>query len=502
MGTSLIEPSATIMLMLAFLLAMLAVVSLQAKDSPDAPGFLLAGRNISLIQGALSIAVSWLWAPAIFICSLQAYTKGLPGIFWFTAPNILCFFVFAPVAIRARRLFPAGYTLPECISKRFAGSKRVHLVYLFVYLGYQLGGVSMNALAGGLLLSQLSGLDFRFAAVCMTLVALAYSLIGGLRASVVTDAVQMGLILLFGLILVPWAVHNIGGVSSVARGLGGASGEYQNLLNPWVAFSMGIPMTLGLLAGPFADQMFYQRAMAVNQRVVARTFILGGLIFGIVPIVLSILGFIGADLAARGMIEVRDPQLIGPIVLAYLLPKYALYAFALMAVAALCSTIDSALCAVSSLGSIDYFLRYRNPQAAGRDIVRFSRRCMLSIAVLGTVLTFLNPKLIWLFLIYGSLSSSIFFPTVFSLLSKTVSEAAVFWGVILSLLIGLPLSWHANVNENPYLIVAAALLSAGIGLTACLLSVIRHRLRERTSIAGKPADWSGAEQAQQKVAGL
>src|SRR3989339_1622940 len=66
--------------------------------------FLVADRQVSWWRGAFSIAVSWIWAPAIFIASLQAYTQGIAGAFWFIVPNILCFFVFAPLAIRLRRL--------------------------------------------------------------------------------------------------------------------------------------------------------------------------------------------------------------------------------------------------------------------------------------------------------------------------------------------------------------------------------------------------------------
>ena len=55
--------------------------------------FLVADRQVSWIRGAFSIAVSWIWAPAIFIASLQAYTKGIAGAFWFIAPNIICFFI-------------------------------------------------------------------------------------------------------------------------------------------------------------------------------------------------------------------------------------------------------------------------------------------------------------------------------------------------------------------------------------------------------------------------
>jgi len=59
---------------------MTALVWFKTHAESSADGFLVADRYLSVWHGAFSIAVSWIWASAIFICSLQAYTKGLPGM--------------------------------------------------------------------------------------------------------------------------------------------------------------------------------------------------------------------------------------------------------------------------------------------------------------------------------------------------------------------------------------------------------------------------------------
>ena len=53
--------------------------------------FLVAGRSLGVWLAALSIAASWIWAPALFVASQKAYDQGLPGVFWFTFPNVLSF---------------------------------------------------------------------------------------------------------------------------------------------------------------------------------------------------------------------------------------------------------------------------------------------------------------------------------------------------------------------------------------------------------------------------
>ena len=133
------------------------------------------------------------------------------------------------------------------------------------------------------------------------------------------------------------------------------------------------------------------------------------------------------------------------------------------------STIDSAYCAISSLGTIDIYKKYFNPEAGDKQILSVSRKVMLVMALLGTGIALLQPKLLWVFLIYGALASAGFFPTVLSLYWKKLNKQGVFWAVSLSLIIGLPLSIYANITENVNLIVLASILSVVVGLVTCLI---------------------------------
>src|SRR6266576_42537 len=94
------------LLLLVFGLAMIAITVLGSRTEgfrKTQVGFLAAGRNVPWALGAFSIAVSWIWAPALFVSVQQAYQQGIPGIFWFTFPNILCLFIMAPLALRIRK---------------------------------------------------------------------------------------------------------------------------------------------------------------------------------------------------------------------------------------------------------------------------------------------------------------------------------------------------------------------------------------------------------------
>jgi Na+/proline symporter len=96
-------------------------------------GFLVAGRDVHWWLAAPSIAASWIWAPALFASVQKAYELGLPGIFWFTVPNIFALVVFAWLAPQIRNKIPGGYTLPDWIRHRF-GENRLHRIYMVPYI--------------------------------------------------------------------------------------------------------------------------------------------------------------------------------------------------------------------------------------------------------------------------------------------------------------------------------------------------------------------------------
>src|SRR3989344_1567500 len=257
-------------------------------------GFLVAERNVKWWLGATSIAASWIWAPALFVSVQMAYEKGLPGIFWFTLPNIIALALFMFLAPKIREKLPNGYTLPQWIRYKLK-SEKVHKMYLFPYFFYQLMAVTIQLFAGGGLLYLLTGIPLITAMIIMALIVLIYSFISGLESSIVTDFVQFILIVLGVVIVIPWTLSAVGGFSAVSAGLGGVSGQFRNIFDPGVAFSFGIVTAIGLIAGAISDQQYWQRAFAIQKKNLVPSFVFGAIMFGIVPIALSLLGFLAAN---------------------------------------------------------------------------------------------------------------------------------------------------------------------------------------------------------------
>ncbi|MHC4874801.1 MAG: sodium:solute symporter family transporter, partial [Planctomycetota bacterium] len=407
--------------------------------------FLAADRKIGVWEAAFSIAATWIWAPALFLASQKAYTQGLAGVFWFTVPNVLCLIIFAFFAERVRNLAPEGFTLSAFMRDRH--SKRVQILYLIQMAGLAACSFAVQLLAGGKVIAVLTGIPFSYITISLAVIALSYSLFSGLKASVITDYGQMIIILIVTLIAVPWAISAAGGWGIVYTGMAGASGTFGNLFagdGLKTAWTFGIPVTIGLLAGPFGDQSFWQRAFAIEAGKVKKAFIRSAFIFAIVPVTLSLLGFIAA---AKGY-DPADKQLVNMLVIKKLLPGWVILPFAFMLLSGLISTLDSNLCAISSLFGHDLLDDEKEEENTKSKVVTLSRISMIVLAVIALIISNISGiKILYLFLFYGTLRASTLLPTVITIISNRVKEKAVFYGILLSITVGLPVFAYGNFNK-------------------------------------------------------
>jgi urea-proton symporter len=447
-------------------------------------GFLLASRRVGWVLGGFSIASSWIWAPALFVSVQTAYQMGLAGIFWFTVPNVAALLIFAIFAPRIRARLPEGYTFTQYIKYRLE-SDRAHKVFLFPYFFYQLMAVVVQLFAGGSLLSLLTGIPLTTVMPILALIVLVYTLISGFQASVVTDFVQLALIYLIGITVLSLVWRVAGGWQAIAAGFHGTEG-IKSMLDPGVAFSFGIVTAIGLIAGSISDQSNWQRAFAVKEGQVVRAFLFGSFLFALVPIGLSMLGFLGANPFLHiALPQGIDSSMIGVQTVATLLPVWAVSLFVLMLLAGLSSALDAGLSAASSLWVTD-IVKPQNDQ----DAIKAARRSMVGITILGLLVSLAavyipNFGLVQLWWVFNTIAACIMVPTVLSLYWDKLSEKGVFWGVLTSFVVGIPLFIYGNVINKPIWIVGASLFIVAV---STLFSVLIPRKTPWTMLAERTGE--------------
>ena len=445
---------------LAILLGFIGVslaMGLYSRTKHKNESLLVAGRNLKTKTMGLSIAATWIWAPALFVSAEKAYIQGLAGLLWFTVPNVACLVIFGWFMSRFIRHIPNGFTLSSWMGQH--KSKRVQRAYLFQFLGLIVCGIAVQLLAGATLISSITGLNYYLLVILLAGGTLIYSMVGGIRASVTTDRLQMLIILVVGIPIIIWAATKAGG-SAIMSGLGGISGDFINPLNTLVVTTFGIPTTIGLMAGPFGDQTFYQRAFSQKPENIFKSFLIGAGVFAIVPLFFSLPGFS----AAGAGLEVTDTQLTNVAAIAHFLPDWVIYPFILVLLAGLVTTVDSKYAAAGSF-SYDFAGNKENP--------KWIRTGMLLAAIAGTGVAFIpGMAVVYLFMFYGMLRASTFMPTVLTLFNRT-SERGMFWGIVAALTIGLPVFAYGNFNGIPSLIIIGSLLT--LGLSGVLSIVLKDR---------------------------
>lgn len=447
-------------LIAVFFIAMFAVVLCLRKREQTKDEFLAAGHSAPWLLTAFSMAATWVWAPSMFTAAEKAFTQGFDGVFWFVVPNILTLILFAFFANKMRKLRPKGWTFSDYIREKY--SNRAHNMFLVESFGLQICSLAVQLLAGAAIFHKITGLPFFTTTVILAAIPLLYSMTNGIRGSITTDFVKMAFIVAVLLLGLPIITSNVG-FDTLVQGLGGITGDYGSLFDKTgiaVMLSFGLPTTIGLLSGTFGDQMFWQRTFSVRKDRVKRTMITAAFIFGIVPVSLACFGFF----AAGAGLDIQDTQLVNVGAVIAFCPRWFLYLFFLMILSGLISTVDSILCAVSSVAGQDVMQRLK---ARGVNVrlseIGLARVVMVIVCILAiAVANIPGLTITYLFLFYGTLRSSVMLPTIFAINGRKMTERGLFYGILASIVIGLPIFAIGNLNGNVPMIVTGSLLTIGL----------------------------------------
>lgn len=451
------------LILVMYAVTMFLATVLMTQKEKNVERFCVGSRSENWIMSALSIAATWIWAPALFVSTEKAYTTGWVGLFWFLVPNALCLVIFIPFAKKIRKEMPDGMTLSGYMKEKYQ-SDEVKRIYLFQLIGLSVLSTGVQLLAGSQILSVVTGISFRTMTVLLAVIAVSYSLFSGIKASMLTDAIQMVFMLVACSLFVIFGVENTG-CETIMHGLSGISGNYGSLFNKEgleIFLSFGLPTTVGLLSGPFGDQSFWQRAFAVKKEKLGKAFLLGAFLFAIVPLSMGILGLMGAGSGYQA----ENIGIINFELISRFYPSWAVLPFLFMIISGLLSTVDSNLCAVSSLVT---------DMPGGKDI-RKTRLSMIALLAAGILIANIPGMTVThLFLFYGTLRASTLMPTVLTLKGVRLTPGGIVTGVILALSIGMPVfAYGSFLNNGVYKTLGSlitVLVSGMIALVAAKLEV-------------------------------
>ena len=444
-----------ILMLIVYAVIMIALTIAFTGKNQDSESFYVGKRNMGTIHTAMSIAATWIWAPALFTSAQKAYENGFAGLFYFLVPNVACLLLFTPFARRIREEMPNGITLSGYMGKKYH-SEKVRKAYHYQLAALSVLSTAVQLLAGGKVLSMITGIPLIMTSIILAVIALSYSVIAGIKASVLTDVVQMLFMLLACVVFVPMALHNTAGRMVFT----GISGEYTSLFSGKglnLLFDFGLPTAIGLFAGPFGDQCFWQRAFSVRKDKIESTFRLGALFFAIVPFSMGLLGFIAAG---AGFIP-TDNGMVNFELIKSILPAWTLIPFMFMLISGLLSTVDSNLCAAASLTTD------KDQENKSRGI-----RAMLLMLIIAIVIANIPGLTVThMFLFYGTFRASTMLPTILTLKNVSLKADGIVYGIIASLVIGIPIFSYGNILNIATAKTVGSLLTVLLsGIVALLYS--------------------------------
>jgi SSS family solute:Na+ symporter len=433
----------------AYLVVLIGIgywVSFIKKKEEDEILF-LAGRSL----GWSSIGLT-MWGtnvgPSMLIASASiGYTTGIvAGNFgWYAFPFILMLaVVFAPRYLGAKVL-----TLPEFMGKRFGPSTRNILAW-YALATVLISWLGLTLFAGGILVGQILNLPMWLSVIVLVLIAAFFTIAGGLKAIAYTNVFQMLLLIIVSMILTVVGIHKAGGLMAIYEN---TPGNYWNLFlpmddpnYPWLAIILGYPI-MGVWFW-CTDQSMVQAVLGAKN---LRQGQLGANFTGwlkILDVALFILPGIICFMLFPGL---EDPDEAYMTMVTRLFPAGMTGLIMAVLIAALVSTIDSALNSLSTVFTMDIYVKKYRPDASRKQIIRIGRIVTALGAVLAVFLTLAidNIKGLKLFDVFQAVLGFIAPPmtTVFLLgvfWKKATTRAANFvlsFGTIFSLGTGVFYLW-------------------------------------------------------------
>jgi SSS family transporter len=463
-----------------YIVIIIGIALYLTRKQHDIQDYYLAGKKIKWWQSGVSTmatqlgAISFISAPAFVAMKDGGGLKWLSYEFGVPLALILVMAVIIPTLHRHNYI-----SIYEYLENRFDSDTRSLVSFLF-QLGRGLA-TAVSVLAGGLILSTALSISTASAIILIGVITMIYDVIGGIRVVILSDVLQM-IIIVVGIVISGGVALYLVGWDTAWSGL---SPERFQILDfkRWGASPEGSyafwPMTIGgffLYASYYGtDQSQVQRELTVGSvNDVRKSLMVNAL--GRFPLVLmySLMGvFIGAIFAspeslthvasamnmettAVSQLLERDPDRMVPLFIFSYLPN-GLIGFIFVAImAALMSSLDSGLNSLSAVTMRDFYQKYIRKESNDRQYLIASKIITLfwGIFCITAALIFAGfgqatrqTTIVLINAVGSMLYGPILAAFLLGMFTKNIGPRAVKLGVLFGILINIylwiftPFSW-------------------------------------------------------------
>jgi SSS family solute:Na+ symporter len=354
------------------------VMSRKQQTTED---YFLAGRNIGWFVVGASIFASNIGSEHVVGLAGAGAGGKIPMLIyelhaWLV---ITLGWIFLPFYIRS-----GVFTMPEFLERRFDSRTRWFLS-VFSLIAYVLTKISVTVYAGGIVISSILHIDFWFGALMTVVLTGVYTILGGMRAVVYTEALQTMVLVIGAGTLTYIGLDSVGGWEGMRASL---EPGYLNMWRPatdpdfpWP--SLVITSTVVGIWYWCTDQYIVQRVLAAkNIKEGRRGTIFGGLL-KLLPVFLFLIpGVIALALKNKGELSWDSPDQAFAALLMNKMPAGLRGLVAAGLMAALMSSLASVFNSCSTLFTVDVYKKLK-PDTPEMELLRIGRMATAIVVVLG-----------------------------------------------------------------------------------------------------------------------
>ncbi len=420
---------------IAFYLALMAgiggVMGLFVKNVKE---FFAGGNSVPWHLGAVSNYMT-LMSTFVFVAHAGiAYQDGLVAIviLWSAVPAAL-----AGTAFLAARWRRAGLVTPvEYLEQRYNAPVRQITSWGGVIFRVMDNMVRLYAL--GVFVSGSLGCSMTMAVVLCGGVVVAYTMVGGLWAVIITDAIQCAILLMVTVVMVPLALTAAGGLGALADALPhhftwshGSRGDF------WFLFVYYVMILIKFNGNWAFIQRFY---CTEDERAAKKMGMLSAILFFVCPVI-----FLLPAIAAAALVpELANPEEAYVSVCKLLLPPGVMGLMIAAMLAATMSTLSSEYNVTAGVLTRDIYQRLLRPKAGEREQMVVARVATLLLGgaimwgasrVKGLGGAFEVNKMLM-----GLFGVPLVVPLIFGVLWRRPKP----WGAVCSILSGVFVGWPST----------------------------------------------------------
>ncbi|MGK0317064.1 MAG: SSS family solute:Na+ symporter [Saprospiraceae bacterium] len=421
-----------------YFIAMIGVGIYFLKKNKNQDDYYVGGRNMGAGHVGLSVVATDVGGGFSIGLGGLGFTMGLSGS-WMLFTGLVGAWLAAVLLIPKISVLSKQenlLTFPQIFTHFF--DKRVALLAgVISAIGY-IGFTSSQLLAGAKLASAtFLDLNLNSALFIMGIIAVGYTVIGGLKAVIYTDTIQW-IILMTGLIFIgiPLAYTAIGGWDAIESSVPNEMLRLDNITP--VTF---INWFVTIVPIWFVGMTLYQRIYACKDvKTAKRAWYIAGLFeYPTMAFMGVLLGLFAKVAFVGGMFEYAgyaagsnlDAEMGLPLLLRTVLPTGLLGLMLSAYFSAIMSTADSCLMAASGNVVTDIIQPIRKEKLNTKKSLRYAQAATLVIGILAIVLaSFMQNVLELMLMSYAFMVSGLFVPVMVALFGTKKDAVAAFWSML------------------------------------------------------------------------